>query len=276
MADASDGSRIGWPLRTWLFVEIGFGLAAMASIALSPADTATNFAWPIKPTVTAALLGAFYMSSAWVFVVAAFARRWEDIRVMMIPAILFTATELLATFLHWDRFTIGSAPFWIWFASYLLPPPILAACYVWQRRRERPLADRLPFPGWLRLLMLVVGAVLVVDAVVTFIWPETLTSRAPWQFSALTARALCGWMIALGSMLVFAALENDRKRTRVLSPFFILLPPAAILQLNRFSGEVDWSHWSIYVNGLVLLFVAATGLYIAAAGWRDFFGRRRA
>ena len=199
---ADDGSRIGWPLRVWLFVEVGFGLAAMASIALSPQDSATNFAWPIKPDVTAALLGAFYMSSAWVFVLAAFARRWQDIQVMIIPAILFTAAELVATFLHWDKFSLGSAPFYVWFASYLLPPPILAACYFWQRRRAGPSPALRPFPHPLRLLMAVIGAVLTVEAVVAFVWPDWLIATTPWQFTPLTVRALSGWLLAAGSELL--------------------------------------------------------------------------
>lgn len=44
----SSGLAIAWPLRALLFVEILFGLAAMATIALTPADTARHFAWPIS------------------------------------------------------------------------------------------------------------------------------------------------------------------------------------------------------------------------------------
>jgi len=274
MTPASDGSRIGWPLRAWLFVEICFGLAAMASIALSPQDSATNFAWPIKPDVTAALLGAFYMSSAWVFVLAAFARRWEDVRIMVIPAFLFTAAELVATFLHWDRFSVGTTPFNVWFASYALPPPVFAACFIWQQARARqiPAGPRLAPP--LKAAAMLLGTALVTASLAAFLWPQLLIASAPWAFTPLTGRALCGWLLALGAMLLAVSAADDRLRARVVSPFFVLLLPAVALQLARFPEAVAWTHPSIYVGGLILAIVMLIGLHIALSSWRGFFGFR--
>lgn len=68
---------------------------------------------------------------------AVFVRRWELVRVFVLPGMVFTATKLLVTVLHWDRFAVGTGPFNIWFASYLLPPPLFAACWVWQQRRAK-------------------------------------------------------------------------------------------------------------------------------------------
>jgi hypothetical protein len=57
------------------------------------------------------------------------------IRIMILPTALFSTIQLAATFLHWDKFTIGSTPFYVWFASYLLPPPIFIAAYLWHQRK---------------------------------------------------------------------------------------------------------------------------------------------
>ena len=46
---------IAFPLRAWLAVEVLFGVAAVLAVGLAPADTATNFAWPIQPVVMAAV-----------------------------------------------------------------------------------------------------------------------------------------------------------------------------------------------------------------------------
>lgn len=265
------GTPLSLPLRVWLFVEIGFGLAALSSIALSPQDSATNFAWPIKPTVTAALLGAFYAASAGIFVLAAFARRWEDIRLMVLPATLFTAAELVATFLHWEKFTVGSTPFNVWFASYLLPPPIFLACYVWQQRKALPEAGPERLPTALRLPMLLVGAAITLLALASFIVPQILIGVAPWPFTPLTTRAVCGWLLALGTMLAGLALADDRQAGRILSPFFVLLGPAIALQIARFPEGVDFGHPAIYVGGAVLVFVLLAGLNLASAGWNGFF-----
>src|SRR5687767_15895209 len=129
------GTPIAWPLRAWLAVEVLFGIGAVMAIGVSPADSATNFSWPIQPVVMAAVLGAFYMSSALLFLLPFFAKRWEMIRVMILPTAIFSTVQLIATFLHWDKFSVGTTPFYVWFASYLLPPPIFVAAYVWHQRR---------------------------------------------------------------------------------------------------------------------------------------------
>lgn len=265
------GTPLSLPLRVWLFVEIGFGLAALSSIALSPQDSATNFAWPIKPTATAALLGAFYAASAGIFVLAAFARRWEDIRLMVIPATLFTAAELVATFLHWEKFTVGSTPFNVWFASYLLPPPIFLACYVWQQRKALPRAGNERLPTAVRVPIILVGAAITLFALASFVVPQVLISVAPWPFTPLTTRAVCGWLLALGTMLVGLGVADDRQAGRILSPFFLLLGPGIVFQIARFPETVDFGHPAIYVGGLVLAFVALVGLNLATAGWNGFF-----
>ena len=77
---------IAFPLRAWLAVEVLFGVGAVLAVGLAPADTATNFAWPIQPVVMAAVLGAFYITSAPLFLFPLLAKRWEMDRVMILPA----------------------------------------------------------------------------------------------------------------------------------------------------------------------------------------------
>ena len=91
---------IRWPLRAWMAVEVLFGLAAISTVFLRPEDTADNFAWPIQPPVMAAVLGAFYLASALLFVLPLFARIWQHVRVMVLPSAAFSTAILLATFLH--------------------------------------------------------------------------------------------------------------------------------------------------------------------------------
>ena len=94
------GTPIAWPLRAWLAVEVLFGVASVLAIGLAPYDTQNNFAWPIQPVVMAAILGAFYITSAPLFLLPFFAKRWEMIRVMILPTAVFSTIQLLATFIH--------------------------------------------------------------------------------------------------------------------------------------------------------------------------------
>jgi hypothetical protein len=257
-------------LRIWLGVEVMFGLMSLVTISLSPADTAQNFAWPIKPEVTAGLLGGFYLAAASFYVLAMLARRWENVRVFIIASILFSSTELLATFLHWDRFSVGSLPFNVWFISYILPPPLFIAFYIWHERRAEPIpkATDEPLPPALRLAMLVLGALLVLLALLAFVLPASFIPLMPWTFTPLTARALSGWILALGIMNMSIARENDRTRCRIVSPFFILLLPSIALEIARYPQQVNWSHPAVYVGFVVLAVIFANGVFLARGDWR--------
>ena len=264
------GTPIVWPLRAWFAAEVFFAVAALLSIGLDPGNTEEGWAWPIEPVVTAAVLAAFYVAVAPIMLLALFAKRWEMVRVIVPAAILFTSAELIATFLHWDKFSTGTAPFYLWFASYLLPPPIFIATYLWQQRRAAPRSPSAePLPALLRSLLFVLGGFLSVEAVVAFAYPAWFTDDFPWSLTPLTARALCGFLLALGALMVTMAVENDRDRVRLASPMLILVLPAVALQVARYSEQVDLSHFRVYLGVVLLGLVAGCGIVLARGSWRD-------
>ena len=175
---------IGWPLRFWFLVEVFFAVSATSTVALRPAETATSFAWNIQPPVMAALFGAFYLALAPVVFMAMFARRWEAVRVFVLPGMLFTFTQLVVTFLHWERFLHGTLAFQIWFASYLLPPGVFLGCYLWQQRRAGPELggpDDAPLPRWARIALVVLGGALTFEALAGLAFPAWFSGWAPWK-----------------------------------------------------------------------------------------------
>lgn len=263
------GTRLIWPFRAWFAAEVFFGVAALLSIGRFPAETATRWAWPIEPVVTAAVLAGFYVALTPVVILALVARRWEMVRVVVPAATAFTFLELVATFLHWDRFSVGTLPFYVWFASYLLPPPIFVAMYIWQQRRAAPMSHERPLPRALRGLLLVLGGLLAAEAVVAFVFPAWFMSSFPWQLTPLTTRVLCGWLIAVGTVMVTIAVENHRDRVRLATPFLILVLPALGVQVARFSDQVDLSHFRIWLGLLLFGVVSACGLYLARGSWRE-------
>jgi hypothetical protein len=265
------GTSIALPLRAWLAVEVLFGLGAVLAIGRAPADSATNFAWPINPVVMAATLGAFYITSAPLFLLPLFARRWENIRAMILPTALFSTVQLAATFLHWDKFSVGTVPFYVWFASYLLPPPIFVAAYLWHQRRaalyDSPSNDQIP--SWLNRVLVIVGSILALIAVLTFILPNWLIPIFPWQLTPLTARSLSGWLIAVGTIMLSMSRENNRRRARLATPMFILILPALLIQMLRFADQVNWSSPVLWVGLLLFAIIGFCGLYLANGSWRE-------
>ena len=267
----SQGTPIALPLRLWLGVEILFGIGAVLAIGLSPADSATNFAWPIQPVVMAAVLGAFYMSSALLFVVPFFARRWEMIRVMILPTAIFSTVQLIATFLHWDKFSLGITPFYVWFASYLLPPPIFVTAYFWHQRRAVAQSSDTdsPLPAWMRTLFWIIGIGLVLVATSAFIFPSVLIQNFPWQLTPLTTRSLCGWIMILGVVLITMVRENDRARVRFATPILILVLPTLLLQMSRFADQVNWGNSTLWVALLITAILCVCGVILALGSWRE-------
>ena len=262
--------RVSLPLRIWIGVEVLFGIMSLVTISLTPGDTARHFAWPIKPEVTAALLGGFYIAAASFYVLALFARRWENIRVFIIASILFSSVELLSTFLHWDKFSVGTTPFNVWFVSYLLPPPLFLFFYLWHQRRAAPIPhiDDEPLPPNLRTAMRVLGALLGAIAVLAFLVPAVVAPIMPWTFSALTLRALSGWVLALGVMMISVARENDRTRARIVSPFFVLLLPAIVFEVARYPDQVNWTDPAVYGGIVALVLIFALGIHLIRGDWR--------
>lgn len=268
---SSRGTPIGWPLRAWLAVEVLFGVAAVSSIGIAPANSQSNFAWPIQPVVMAAVLGAFYVSSAPLFLLPLFARRWEMIRAMILPSALFCAVQLAATLLHWDKFSVGSTPFYVWFASYLLPPPIFVAAYLWQQRRARmlPAVANDPPPAWLRRLFVIIGAGLSLAAVAIFLAPALLIPAFPWQLTPLTARSLSGWLLSVGTILLSLARENSRARSLLVTPMLIVLLPALLAQLARYADQVNWGNPVLWLGLGLFALIGCCGLYLARGSWRE-------
>jgi hypothetical protein len=261
VAAAPGETRVAWPLRAWFGVEIFFGLASSFSVFLSPHATASNFAWPIQPAVTAAVFGAVYFSALLLMIASLFTPVWERARVVVLPAAVFTAVMLLPTFLHLDRFSTGSIAFVIWLASYVLPPPVFVACFVWQQRRTARIgsggAASAPLPG--RWLLLANGALLTTFCIAVMAFPAILQAIAPIAFTPLTARAFAGYVTLVALLQISMAVENDRLRSRLATVLLIPLPFAVLFQLVRYGHEVRWSNAALWVFLLDLAVVAALG-----------------
>ncbi|MCB9434041.1 MAG: hypothetical protein H6668_18885 [Ardenticatenaceae bacterium] len=265
------GTPIAWPLRAWLAVEVLFGVAAVLAIGLAPYDTQNNFAWPIQPVVMAAVLGAFYITSAPLFLLPFFAKRWEMIRVMILPTAVFSTIQLLATFIHWDKFAVGTFPFYVWFASYLLPPPIFVAAYWWHQRQAAahpvaPADD--PIPPSLHRLLRLGGSGLSLFAALVFLVPALLIPVFPWQLTPLTARSLSGWLMAVGLLMLAISRENSRLRGRLATPMLILILPMLLLQMGRYADQVNWGSPALWLSLLLFAVVGYCGLMLANGRWR--------
>ena len=85
----------------------------------------------------------------------------------------------------------------------------------------------------------------------------------------LTARSLSGWLIAVGTIMLWMSRENDRTRARLATPMLILILPALLLQISRFADQVDWGNPVLWIGFLLFAIVGFCGLYLANGNWRE-------
>lgn len=217
------------------------------------------------------MLGAYYISSALLFGLPLFARRWEMIRVMILPTAIFSTAELIATVLHWSSFSIGTVQFTGWFLSYVLPPPIFVGYYFWQERRARQLASVVPtepLPTDARNALIHWGGLLGILAIFFFMFPQALIAIAPWQMTGLTARAFVSWLLAVAALMLSMAYENDRTRVLVGIPMLIVIFPVVTIQIARYADQVHFANLALFVFYGITLVAFALGIYLARADWR--------
>lgn len=268
------GTPITWSLRVWLVVEVLFSVGAILTIAVAPANTRSNFAWNVQPLVMAAVFGAYYISAALVTLLPVFARRWEMIRVMILPTVLFTAAELLATLLHWSEFSVGTTAFTAWFLSYLLPPPILFGFYLWHERQARKLTSAPssePLQPEVRQALLHWGSLAALLSILLFAIPQAFIAFAPWTMTPLSLRVFAGFVFAAATLMLSMARENDRTRVLVGVPLLLLMFPAVSLQIARFPAEVNFANFGLFLVYGVMLVAFVLGVYLAGGDWRKAF-----
>jgi hypothetical protein len=186
------------PLTRWVAgLILPFLLVAWGILYLFPARTADLFAWPITPPMTAMLMGAGYLAGAYFFARLLRGRRWSHFAAGFPPVAAFASLMMIATFLHWDRFTQGHVSFWTWFILYLTTPFIVSGVWLVNRRvsKTAPESGDTPLPGALRLAFGVLGAALVLLGLLLFVQPQRMIAVWPWTVTPLTARALLSFFL---------------------------------------------------------------------------------
>lgn len=115
MADHSaKDDRVLKPTRVISVVIIPVLAAAFVILYLFPGRTGQLWAWEMRPTMTAMVMGGGYLSGAYLSYRAATVRQWHRIGLGFVAITVFTAMLGIATIVHWDRFNHGHVSFWAW------------------------------------------------------------------------------------------------------------------------------------------------------------------
>jgi hypothetical protein len=252
--------------RLLSIVIIPFLIAAWFVLYLLPDHSGELFAWPVKPPLTAMMLGAAYLGGVYFFARVALARQWHTIKVGFLPVTLFATLLGIATFLHWDRFTHEHISFFTWTVLYFTTPFLVFGTWLFNRRTDPRLLDSsdVALPNWVRGLLGVAGAITLTISLLLFLQPQLMIGVWPWTLTPLTARVM-GALFALPG-LVGLGIATDRRwsaariilQAQAFSIALILIATASAWNDLNPAGISTW----LFVGGLSALLIGIIVLYV--------------
>jgi hypothetical protein len=256
-------------MRWLLYIASALVLSAGIDLFLFSEQTDRFFAWTVKPSLTAAFLGAAYLASFVIEFMSARNKIWVRARVAVPSVLTFTTLTLIATLLHIDRFHLGSnydafqqIVTWLWIAIYAGVPLVMAVLLVFQVRTPGGDPPReLPFEAWVRVVLAVQGVTMLAIGIGLFVAPAVFSSVWPWQLTPLTSQAVGAWLIGLGIATLQANWENDQNRVQVATVSYATIGVLQLIALIRFTDTVDWGKANTWVYLLFLVSMLAMGVY---------------
>jgi hypothetical protein len=126
-----------------------------------------------------------------------------------------------------------------------------------------------PLPTWLRLVLGVQAAIMLLWGTALFLLPQTTAALWPWALTPLTGQAVGAWLIGIGLTAAQMCWENDFGRVYAGMAGLAVLGALQLLALARYGGgTLSWSGAGGWIYLLFVLSVLSVGLY----GW---LGARR-
>jgi hypothetical protein len=242
-----------------------FLLLAWGILYLFPTRTSELFAWPVNPPMTAMFMGAGYLAGAYFFARILGGRRWSHFAAGFPPVAGFATLMLIATLLHWDRFSHGHIAFWAWFLLYLATPFLVLALW-WTNRRVAKAASAAdpPLPKAVRLMLGFIGTALVILGLLWFAQPQMMIDVWPWTVTPLTARALLSFFILSALTEVNMAFRTHWSEVR-----FIIQGQLLGLVLILLSAPLIWATlqpitvmlW-LFLGAMALLLLTNIAIYL--------------
>jgi hypothetical protein len=245
-------------------------VAAFLILYLSPEQSGARFAWPVRPPMTAMMLGATYLGGAYFFTRVVFARRWHWVTRGFLPVTAFASILGVATILHWDRFSHGRFPFQLWAFLYFTLPFVLPVVWVRNRAEDpgQPAAGEALLPGGVRTALVLVGAVLSAAALLLLLFPQWMIPAWPWTLTPLTARIMSA-MFALPGLVSLGIAADQRQSV---APIIVEAEAIAIALILvaavRARGDVNWLHpagWT-FVGGMLSVLLISGWAYLLKTG----------
>lgn len=239
---------------------VPFLVTAFVVLYLFPNDTGRLFAWPLAPSVTSFLLASAYIGGAYFFVRVIFESCWHHVSVGFLPVATFATLMMIATLLHWDKFSHRSIAFWAWVAIYAITPFLVLGAWLHNRRTDPGTPDSrdVRIPPVVRWALGASGALVLAVGLVLFAAPGVLATVWPWPITPLSARVVASCFALTGTFGI--CIFTDRRWTSARIPLQSLAVslPLILIGSARAWGTLDQG------NAFTWVFVGGLGAFLAA------------
>ena len=242
-------------------------VVAFLMLYLFPSYSGALFAWPIRPQMSAMMLGGTYLGGAYFFSRVIAARRWHTVKLGLLPVSAFAGFLGIATLIHWDKFTPGHPSFILWAILYLGLPFVLVLIWLLNQRTDPGglTADDILIPDRLRIGLRLLGGLLRVVSLLLLVVPDVMIPTWPWTITALTARVMGAMFVLPGLVGLGIAADGRWSAARIIieaQVFAIVL----ILGAAWFSrADFDWSQpiaW-LFVGGMLAVGTFLVAVYVS-------------
>lgn len=260
-------------MRGWFYADMV--LVFVAGVQLFVLSELTNqfFAWTIKSSLTAAFLGAAYLSTLPMLWNSARERVWANARIAVPGVWVFTVLTFIATLQHWDKFHWNNPlftaqfAFWVWLAIYVLVPVTLVVVYFIQRRVPGVEPARVaPIQTVMRIAIGAQAIVMLLLGAAMFLGANAVAPLWAWALTPLTSAAVGAWFIGTGVTGLWSLYENDWRRIRAAMLTYALLGILQFVAAARFFAQIDFSKSSaiLYLAFMLsIVLVGGLGVYCA-------------
>ena len=236
MAEAED-VRLHEGVRVLLWAVVLLAMLAGFVLFVFSDRTDHLFAWTIEPPITAAFLGAAYLSASVMAFLSVRTDRWREARAMAVGIATVTPLLLAVTLIHLSKFRLSSFAGVAWMVVYVsltVLAPVLIATQVRGLPNER--GPRRPAETALGLVLAAglctVGAVLMLS-------PSSASSFWPWRLTTLSAQAIGSWFVAHGLTAGWLVWRGQLLRVRAAAVGYATFGALGLVALLRYRSTLS-------------------------------------
>jgi hypothetical protein len=231
-----DGTGLLSLLRraAFLVLAIAAGSVGIALVAV-PDATGTFFAWVLKPEPLAAFAGGVYVGAAVAYALS-IARPANQVRGLVLGALVLSSSVFVATLMHTDQFDFSRLQAIMWVILFAIFSLTMALLFVVDR--GEPGSAQRP-PAWVRAILGVVALACAALALALWIHPTGLSGPSPFMLPPLGGGFAGSWVALLATVCGWTAVRNRAGEVPPAAYLLICLPAGALVAGLRTIDQLE-------------------------------------